>query len=128
MEYNCKYKRNCTRGSNNNNNVSRTTVRFQLTKTFFNKSEQQHHTNKLNINMAESSANLNIFKLLFYLNNQNCMTENHFTMLESFKHTFLMLNIFEYYYFGGIEELQEEEKKKKNYRRTITEAETSLEN
>ncbi len=51
------------------------------------------------------------------------MTENHFRMLESFKHTFLMLNIF----FGGIEELQEE-KKKKNYRIIITEAETPLEN
>ncbi len=72
--------------------------------------------------MAESSADLNIFKLLFYLNNQNCMTENHFRMLESFKHTFL--NIF----FGGIEELQEEEKKNKNYRIIITEAETPLEN
>ncbi len=39
------------------------------------------------------------------------MTENHFRMLESFKHTFLMLNIFEYF-FGAIEELQEEENKK----------------
>ncbi len=48
------------------------------------------------------------------------MTENHFKMLESFKHTFLNIII--------SVELKNYRKKKKNYRRTVTEAETSLEN
>ncbi len=49
------------------------------------------------------------------------MTENHFKMLESFKHTFLNIII-------SVELKNYRKKKKNNYRRAVTEAETSLEN
>lgn len=135
MEYNCKYKRNCMRGINNNN-VSRTTVRFQLTKTFFNKSGQQHHTNKLYINIEESSADLNIFKLLFYLNNQNCSRivwqKNILEpVLESFKHTNAKCFLAHLMLFSTLDAKYflilfwwnwRTTGRRKNYRRTITEA------